>query len=126
VANGKILRDGPFDDIWIQPAAGDAGGALGVALSLWHRYLDRPRLSPERAGTWVPSRAWRDTTGPPPYADGMRGGFLGPRSSEDEIAQWVQRHGYAARRCAPGEVAEIVASLLAEEKVVALCQGRME
>jgi carbamoyltransferase len=56
----------------------------------------------------------------------MRGGFLGPRSTEDDVAQWVQRHGYAARRYAPHEVAETVASLLAEEKVVALCQGRME
>src|SRR5438876_12462423 len=52
VGNGRILRDGPFDQIWIQPAAGDAGGSLGVALALWHRHLDKPRVSPERAGTW--------------------------------------------------------------------------
>ena len=52
VGNGRILRDGPFDQIWIQPAAGDAGGSLGVALALWHRHLGKPRLSPERAGTW--------------------------------------------------------------------------
>ena len=60
VGNGRILRDGPFDQIWIQPAAGDAGGALGVALALWHRHLDKPRLSPESAGTWErPARAGR-------------------------------------------------------------------
>ncbi len=45
VGNGRILREGPFEQIWIQPAAGDAGGALGVALALWHRYLDKPRVS---------------------------------------------------------------------------------
>ena len=46
VGNGRILREGPFEQIWIQPAAGDAGGALGVALSLWHRHLGKPRISP--------------------------------------------------------------------------------
>ena len=58
VGNGRILREGPFEQIWIQPAAGDAGGAVGVALALWHRYLEKPRISPEAAGTWErPSRA---------------------------------------------------------------------
>ena len=52
VGNGRILREGPFEQIWIQPAAGDAGGALGVAMSLWHRHLEKPRISPEAAGTW--------------------------------------------------------------------------
>ncbi|MGH9312451.1 MAG: carbamoyltransferase family protein, partial [Vicinamibacterales bacterium] len=52
VGNGRILREGPFDRIWIQPAAGDAGGALGVALSIWHKHLGQPRTSPEAAGTW--------------------------------------------------------------------------
>src|SRR5262245_31241531 len=52
VANGRILREGPFEDIWIQPAAGDAGGALGIALAIWHRYLGNERVSPEKAGTW--------------------------------------------------------------------------
>ena len=50
VGNGRILREGPFEEIWIQPAAGDAGGALGVALGLWHRYLDKPRVSAEQRG----------------------------------------------------------------------------
>src|SRR5581483_102081 len=52
VANGRILREGPFEDIWIQPAAGDAGGAVGIALAIWHRYLGKERVSPEKAGTW--------------------------------------------------------------------------
>ena len=61
VANGRLLREGPFEEIWIQPAAGDAGGAVGVALALWHRYLGKPRQSAERAGEWVPNKAWRAT-----------------------------------------------------------------
>ena len=56
VGNGRLLREGPFEDVWIQPAAGDAGGALGVALALWHRYLEQPRVSAERRGAWMPRR----------------------------------------------------------------------
>src|SRR5260221_5922495 len=52
VGNGRVLREGPFDQIWIQPAAGDAGGALGVAMSLWHRFLEKPRVSCEANGSW--------------------------------------------------------------------------
>ena len=59
-----MLREGPFEQIWIQPAAGDAGGALGVALGLWHRYLDKPRVSPEQAGTWERPSARRRCVGP--------------------------------------------------------------
>ena len=56
VGNGRLLREGPFEDVWIQPAAGDAGGALGVALALWHRYLEMPRVSAEKRGAWMPRR----------------------------------------------------------------------
>ena len=56
VANGLLLREGLFDDIWIQPAAGDAGGAVGIALAIWHRYLGKPRISPESEGTWISSQ----------------------------------------------------------------------
>ena len=63
VGNGRILREGPFDQIWIQPAAGDAGGALGVAMNLWHRYLGKPRVSPEKAGTWERPAAAKATAG---------------------------------------------------------------
>src|SRR6187401_1118903 len=84
VANGRILREGPFDDLWIQPAAGDAGGALGVALALWHRYLDKPRSSAESRGTWQsPQSAAPGTL--PLYEDGMRGSYLGPQDSEASI-----------------------------------------
>src|SRR5712692_10468186 len=90
VGNGRILREGPFKDIWIQPAAGDAGGALGVALSLWHRHLDRPRVSPEQAGTWVPaSKARTQSSSVRPYADAMQGSFLGPRPDERDVEAWL-------------------------------------
>src|SRR5204863_1182050 len=69
VGNGRLLREKVFDEIWIQPAAGDAGGAVGVALGLWHRYLDKPRASAESTGAW---RRRSDA-----YADGMKGAFLG-------------------------------------------------
>src|SRR6185436_15131365 len=103
VGNGRILREGPFDQIWIQPAAGDAGGALGVAMALWHRHLGRPRLSPEKAGTWIrptrpsagPDRAASSprATGVPGYADGMKGALLGPSFSSQEIGDWLAREG---------------------------------
>src|SRR5712671_38274 len=89
VGNGRILRDGPFEQIWIQPAAGDAGGSLGVALALWHRHLEKPRISPEFAGTWErPSASVRNRI--PRYADGMSGSYLGPRFGEDEIALFLE------------------------------------
>ena len=129
VGNGRILREGPFEQIWIQPAAGDAGGALGVALSLWHRHLDKPRVSAggarhlgapvDRRGA---ARARRS------YADGMSGSFLGPRfSDERDPATFVdaQRLRRASRRAGASWPSE-VAALLAEEKVVGLMQGRME
>src|SRR2546421_5240794 len=76
VANGRVLREVPFEDIWIQPAAGDAGGALGIALAIWHRYLANPRVSPEAAGTWQPTDA-PGRNGVPAYSDGMKGSYLG-------------------------------------------------
>src|SRR5438132_3191971 len=82
VANGRVLREGPFEDIWIQPAAGDAGGALGIALAIWHRYLGKPRLSPEKMGTWQSGRAGNPPQNNgrksqlPAYADSMKGSYL--------------------------------------------------
>jgi carbamoyltransferase len=125
VGNGRILREGPFDQIWIQPAAGDAGGALGVALALWHRHLEKPRLSPERAGTWVRPR--RGAAGAvPKYADGMNGSYLGPSFTEAEILAFLESHGYRARRVSRDALGDEVATLIAEEKVVGLFLGRME
>jgi len=124
VANGRILREKTFDQIWIQPAAGDAGGALGAALGVWHRYLDRPRVSAEAAGTW--ERPGAATGRTPKYADGMSGSYLGPRSTEAEVGRFLETNGYPAARVDPAALADRVAALLADEKVVGLVQGRME
>ncbi|MBK9313227.1 MAG: carbamoyltransferase [Acidobacteria bacterium] len=125
VANGHVLRDGQFDDIWIQPAAGDAGGAVGVALAIWHRYLDKPRQSPERLGSWVSSI--NNSNGDLlPYADGMKGSYLGPAYSEEEIERFLQANNYPYTRYSRSELPDVVAGLLAAEKVVGLHQGRME
>ncbi|MBM3808795.1 MAG: carbamoyltransferase [Acidimicrobiia bacterium] len=125
VGNGRILREGPFEQIWIQPAAGDAGGALGVALSAWYRHFDKPRTSPESAGTWqrpssVPAPAI------PKYADGMSGSYLGPRYSDAEIQAAITSGGWVATRFDAAVLADTVAEHLASERVVGLLQGRME
>jgi len=106
VGNGRVLREGPFDQIWIQPAAGDAGGALGVAMSLWHRYLDKPRQSCETAGTWErpagsrgpgprqpPSRATRTAC----RARFLDRGRLRPRPGRFSIATNIRRGGSRPR-----------------------------
>jgi carbamoyltransferase len=129
VGNGRILREGPFDQIWIQPAAGDAGGALGVALCTWHRHLDKPRTSPEAAGTWErPAKAegTRQKADVPKYADGMSGSYLGPKYSDAEILDAINKGGWIAKRVDAAVLAETVAEHLATEKVVGLMQGRME
>jgi carbamoyltransferase len=126
VGNGRILRDGAFDQIWIQPAAGDAGGALGVALNLWHRHRGEPRLSAESAGTWERPSSTRKSGTVPKYADGMNGAFLGPSFTEAETQSFVDTHGYPARRVERSALADEIAALLADEKVVGLLQGRME
>jgi carbamoyltransferase len=111
VGNGRILREGPFSNIWVQPAAGDAGGAIGVALSIWHRYLDKPRkLNGSRNG----------------YPDGMRASLLGPEFSEDEIKTFLDANRIPYRQLPREDVAPEVAKLLAEENVVGWFQGRME
>jgi carbamoyltransferase len=98
VGNGRLLREGPFENIWIQPAAGDAGGALGVALGLWHRHLDKPRVSSEQSGAWERAPADRSSSpAPRKYADGMQGSFLGPRFTDDEIGRFLASNGYPAR-----------------------------
>jgi carbamoyltransferase len=129
VGNGRVLREGPFEEIWIQPAAGDAGGAVGVAMSLWHRHLDKPRVSCERAGTWERAQAQTPAAAGPTvrrYADGMNGSYLGPRFSDEDIGAFLDRHGYPATRLRRGELAERVGAYLAQEKVIGLLQGRME
>jgi carbamoyltransferase len=126
VGNGRILREGPFDQIWIQPAAGDAGGALGVALALSHRYRQQPRISAEALGTWERPSKVRGENRVPRYADAMNGSFLGPKFDEYQIARFVEANGYKAHRYEPSELAERIAALMAQEKVIGLFQGRME
>jgi len=125
VANGLVLREGLFDDIWIQPAAGDAGGAIGIALAIWHRYLGNPRVSPEEQGDWISSREPSNGV-PPPYADGMKGSYLGPGYSEEEIERYLKTNGYPYAKYSRREFPEVMANLLASEKVIGLSQGRME
>ncbi|HUQ85931.1 MAG TPA: carbamoyltransferase [Vicinamibacterales bacterium] len=130
VGNGRVLREGPFDQIWIQPAAGDAGGALGVAMSIWHRHLGNPRQSAESLGTWQRTEKAEGRRQKaeviPKYADGMSGSYLGPKFSEAEIAAAIKEGGWIATRVEPDQVADIVGGYLASEKVVGLMQGRME
>ena len=107
VANGRLLREGPYEDIWIQPAAGDAGGALGAALFTWHQLLDEPRFC----------------TG----ADSQKGSFLGPVFSGAQIQSFLDRTGVPSTCIQdPKKHAEYVAALLAEEKVIGWFDGRME
>ena len=132
VANGRVLREVPFEDIWIQPAAGDAGGALGIALAIWHRYLGKPRTSPEAAGTWRSARSSNDNgknnraNGLAAYADGMKGSYLGPRHSEDEIEKFLKSQHLPYKKHSRQELPGVVADLLAAGKIIGLHQGRME
>lgn len=124
VANGRILREGPFEDLWIQPAAGDAGGAVGVALAIWYRYLHQERTSAESAGKWRSPR--NSDNGLTPYADGMKGAYLGPQDGPEEIEQFLQKNNLPFRKICREQLPELVANLLVDGKVVGLHQGRME
>jgi carbamoyltransferase len=123
VGNGRLLREGPFEEIWIQPAAGDAGGALGVAYALWHRHLGKSRISAEKRGAWDPAEAGHYAQ---KYSDEMQGALLGPRFSDEEIGGWLRGKGIAAEQVARAELPAEVARLLADGKVIGLFQGRME
>ncbi|HJR62795.1 MAG TPA: carbamoyltransferase [Gemmatimonadaceae bacterium] len=107
VGNGRLLREGPFEQLWIQPAAGDAGGALGVAQLIWHRQLQQPR---------------RVTTG----RDSMKGAYLGPEFSDEEIERFLEATGANYVRLDRETLLERTASLLADEKIVGWFNGRME
>jgi carbamoyltransferase len=134
VANGRILRESPFQDIWIQPAAGDAGGAIGIALAIWHRYLGKERVSAQRAGTWrsstgiLPVNHAQDAraTELPPYVDGMKGSYLGPRNTVAEIEEFLQTRSLPYKKYSRDELPEVIAESLAAGKIIGLHQGRME
>ncbi len=129
VANGRVLREVPFEDIWIQPAAGDAGGALGIALAIWHRYLGKPRLSPEKTGTWQRGSTSQNNgrSSPlPAYADSMKGSYLGPKHTEGEIEEFLKSRQLPYKKYSREELPAVIASLLASGKIIGLHQGRME
>ncbi len=107
VGNGRIQREGIFDKLWIQPAAGDAGGALGAALFAWHAVLGNARK-------------------PDGVRDSQQGSLLGPSFTDDEIESFLKSRGAPYRRLPPGDVARETAALLARGKVVGWFQGRME
>jgi carbamoyltransferase len=154
VGNGRLLREGPFDDIWIQPAAGDAGGALGAAMFVWHQLLDKPRdrsasargprgstssprpeLAEGREDSESASAGARASGGGAPRAlrevntvsDAQKGSFLGPRFSSAEVCTFLDSAGATYRPAASeAELFEKVVDLLVAEKVVGWFQGRME
>jgi carbamoyltransferase len=108
VANGRLLREGPFEHLWIQPAAGDAGGALGAALDAYYNYF---------CGSRDRSTNGRSLQG---------GSFWGPNFSDDEIRAFLQTHAYPYRELSASQRAETVASLLEQGKIVGHFSGRME
>ncbi len=106
VANGKVLRDGKFDSIWIQPAAGDAGGAVGAALAGYHQFRGQPRKA---AAT-----------------DGMSGAFLGPEYAQDDIEQRLKAAGARFTVMSEAEMVNSTAKALADQLAIGWFQGRME
>lgn len=121
VANGHILREKIFDQIWIQPAAGDAGGALGAALAVWHAALAKRQPSPNQS-----ARSREERGSQPAAVDGMQGALLGPCFSDAEIESVLQGHGAVYERLQEDVLLQRTASLLAQEKIVGWVQGRME
>jgi carbamoyltransferase len=106
VANGRLVREGPFDNVWIQPAAGDAGGAVGAALSAWHEYLENPRLVDGN--------------------DSMRGAYLGPRFESAEIVDYLGSVEAPYHQLGDNDFYPKLAGILADDNVVGWFQGRME
>ncbi len=107
VANGRLLREGPFENIWIQPAAGDAGGALGAALIGWYKYHKRPRFADEKT-------------------DKQKGSYLGPAFSDKEISKFIQSLNLTAKRYDDEQLIEKVADIIKSEKVIGWFDGKME
>ncbi|HEX2866605.1 MAG TPA: carbamoyltransferase [Ignavibacteriales bacterium] len=107
VANGRLLKEGPFEDVWIQPASGDAGGALGAALFVWHQYLGRERITDE-------------------MNDLQSGSLLGPEYSDEEILEFLKENSIPYEKLSQGEIPERVSGLINDEKVIGWFEGRME
>ena len=107
VANGRLLKEGPFENIWIQPAAGDAGGALGAALTAWYGYLGNERTANEDS-------------------DSQNGSYLGPEYSNEQIISFIEGENYKAQKLDDDNLTKRVSELIANEKVIGWFQGRME
>jgi len=107
VANGRILQEGPFDNIWIQPAAGDAGGALGAALLVWYQYLKNERVADGKN-------------------DFQKGSYLGPKYDNGNILEYLKSNNIPYVELRDDEIPEKIADLIAEQKVIGWFQGRME
>jgi len=107
VANGRILKEGPFENIWIQPAAGDAGGALGAALAAWYGYLGNERVADEKT-------------------DCQYGSYLGPEYSNEQIISFINTGNYIAQKLNDSDLTKKVSELISNEKVIGWFQGRME
>ncbi len=107
VANGKLLRSGLFEDIWIQPAAGDAGGAVGSALFTWYQYLNNERIADNKS-------------------DFMKGAYLGPEFDNSAVEDFLNKNGYSYQTLTNEALPEKIADLIADENVIGWFQGRME
>lgn len=107
VGNGRILREGSFKEIWIQPASGDAGGALGVALLVWHKYLGNKRITDEKN-------------------DKQKASFLGPSYSDEDIEMFLIKEGASYKKLSACEIPDIVSDLIIQGSVIGWFQGRLE
>ncbi len=107
VGNGRLLREGPFENIWIQPAAGDAGSALGAALFAWHQYLGNDRVADNKT-------------------DFQYGSYLGPHFESSQISGYLDKHNIPYTKLTDKELPEKIADIIAAEKVVGWFQGKME
>jgi carbamoyltransferase len=107
VANGRILREGPYENIWIQPAAGDAGGALGAALFAWYQYLGNKRVAQGKK-------------------DFQQGSYLGPKYDNNDILDYLKRNNIPYVELNDDVIPDRIANLIADQKVIGWFQGRME
>lgn len=107
VANGKILKEGAFKNVWVQPAAGDAGGALGAAMSAWYQYLGNARRADDRN-------------------DSMKGSYFGPAYTASDIESFLVKENIPYERLGEDELIDTTADLVARGKVIGWFQGRME
>lgn len=107
VANGRLLRESPFKEIWVQPASGDAGGALGAALLVWHKYLGNARVADGRN-------------------DSQQGSLLGPSFSNEYIEEFLKKEGVPYQAMAEGDISDKVSNLIMEGNIIGWFQGKLE